>query len=120
MTESTTMEMTEEEKREFEQWLADRPQVIKKMVASYPPTQLYRHKETGQVFALQAYNEDGTVRAYVLPEYSGLVTGGCSVFGIDPKTDLEPATQAHLDARKAQFAGMTVDDVTVTVIKGQS
>lgn len=98
---------------EWQKWLRTRPQSIQDLAAKWPANVLYKSKETGQVFELQAYDEGGTVRAYVLPEYAGPVTGGCSVFGIDPET-LEPATQAHLDARRAQFKGM--QDIKVEVI----
>ncbi len=98
---------------EWQKWLKDRPQCVKDLAAKWPPNVLYKNKKTGQVMALQAYDENGNVRAYVLPEYAGPVTGGASVFGIDPET-LEPATQEHLDARREQFEGM--QDIKVEII----
>ncbi len=99
------IKMTDEERAEYAQWTAERPEAIRKMIARLPPDRLYRNTETGQVMAIQAFAEDGTVRAYVLPECNGPVTGGSVVFGLDPD-HLEPATQEYVDERETVFAVM--------------
>lgn len=87
----------------WSQWLRGRPQVIQDLAARFPPNLAYVLKTTGQIVTLQAYSEDGTLRVCVLPEYSGPVTGGCSVFGIEPD-DLEPATEQQMAARLAEVS----------------
>lgn len=80
---------TDEEVAAWEAWLADRPQVIRDMVAKYKldPWTLYRLKSTNQRVFMISLFESGTVKVGVTGEYN-LVTHERAVFGIDP-ADLE-------------------------------
>ena len=75
----------------FEEWLADRPQVIQDMARSYPPDQRYAlTHEHGlqQIGYIYSYAEDGTVTVIFPIEWNPWQEGGRRVFGIKP-TDLE-------------------------------
>ena len=87
----------------FQTWLAERPQVIQDLARRWPPNVVYRLKTTGQIVVLQAYSENGTVRVYVIPECAGPITGGTSVFGIDP-ADLELVSDEQIEAQQRRFA----------------
>ena len=54
-------EISNEAKKEFEEWLDGRPDVIQKMAVSLKPWFRYRLKPTGQHCSLYSYFEDGTV-----------------------------------------------------------
>lgn len=49
----------------LEQWLADRPQVIKDLARSHPPDGEYRLSSDldGDSYQIHSYNEDGTMKA---------------------------------------------------------
>lgn len=70
----------------FAEWLADRPQVIKDMVAAYHPYAVYKLKTTGQTCVLSSYYEDGTVSIKIFNTQLCVFMHG--VFGINP-ADLE-------------------------------
>ena len=110
------MKMTAEGRNAFELWAAGRPEVVRQLIDRWPPDQLYRNTETDQVMAIQGYNEDGTVRALVVPECNGPITGGSSVFGIDPG-ELVPTTQEYVDSREAKFT--TVRAMLTAAFDGQ-
>jgi hypothetical protein len=46
---------------EFEEWLKDRPEIIKTMASKLKPWFRYRLKATGQHCTLYSYSENGTV-----------------------------------------------------------
>lgn len=78
---------------EFNEWLKDRPEVIKKMAEKLKPWLKYKLKTTGQHCTIYSFSEDGTVTIYidghddeVLNKINQLIA--IKVFGIDPD-DLE-------------------------------
>ena len=54
-------EADEKMKKEFDEWLRDRPAVIKELAEKLPPWNRYQLKTTGQHCHLYSYSEDGTV-----------------------------------------------------------
>lgn len=86
---------TASQKDMYEQWLAERPESVRKMVADHNLRfdVLYRRKSNDKRVILHALNEDGTVTVSVLCEYNPetMLPGGIfdrNVFGVDP-ADLE-------------------------------
>jgi len=78
---------------EFEEWLKDRPEIIKTMAGKLKPWFRYRLKTTGQHCNLYSYSENGTVTievnghdSEVLDAINKMIPIG--VFGINPD-DLE-------------------------------
>jgi len=67
--------MTPEEQKLFDQWLLERPEVIQKLAAKYPPAD-YRMKEgapygiscPGTKVSLVSYRENGEVSVAVMAE----------------------------------------------------
>lgn len=76
--------MTPGQKQALDEWLADRPQVIKDLAYATPPG-CYTLNDTGQHAVLYSYDEDGTVT--VNTTALGFIP--VSVFGVDP-TNLTP------------------------------
>lgn len=66
---------------EQQEWLDDRPQVIKDMVATHPPNLLYHLTTTGHRVTIYSYSENGTITVDVSGEYNGLLFER-RVFGI--------------------------------------
>lgn len=66
---------------ELEEWLTEKPQVIKDMAAQCPPGRLYKMKSTGHRVTLVSYSEDRTVKVFVGGKYNA-VGFERSVFGI--------------------------------------
>lgn len=81
---------TEKQKKIMEDWLAERPQVIRDMVAKYDlhMDRLYELTTTGQRVTLHSLSENGTVTVNVLyqfnPERMFMSLQDRAVFGIDP------------------------------------
>jgi len=69
------------DQKQFDEWLENRPQVIKDMAAQFPPNKLYR-METGHRVTLMSYSEDRTVVVKVSGKYN-YVQFERSVFGVD-------------------------------------
>jgi len=86
-------EVDNEVRKEFNEWLDGKPEVIKEMAVILKPWNKYRLKQTGQHCSICSYNEDGTVTVNVdghdndvLGAMNKMVT--TQVFGIYPN-DLE-------------------------------
>jgi hypothetical protein len=70
------MELTAEQKQEWENWLATRPQVIKELAQKFPPGEYimkagapYGLSCAGTKVQMHSYHEDGTVSVVVLAEH---------------------------------------------------
>lgn len=81
------IEMDEANRREFDEWLEQRPDCVKSMVATHPPDVLYRMKSTGKRVTIVAYGEDGTVLVFVSGRFNRVICDR-QVCGI-PLDDLE-------------------------------
>ncbi len=81
-------EPTPEQLQEWKDWVASRPECVRKIAERFEPWSLYRLKSTGQRVTLRSFYEDGTVSVFVLGKFNFLIHERC-VFGIDPD-DLEP------------------------------
>lgn len=84
---ATLFEWTDEKKREWDAWVAERPECVRVLCKRLPPNKLYRMKSTGQRVTIAAYAENGTVRVNITGQYNALVFER-EVFGIDAD-DLE-------------------------------
>lgn len=82
-----THEFTDDQLREWYEWVSSRPQVIQNMCHKYPPNVLFR-MDSGHRGYIVSYNEGGTVTVAVTGEYN-LVAFDRSVFGVDPETLVE-------------------------------
>jgi len=81
-------EWTTEQRIEWEEWLKDRPYIIKELAKRFPPNELFLLKTTGQRVYLMAYSEDNTVTVAITGDFNKCLFDK-SVFGINPD-DLEP------------------------------
>ena len=82
-------EPTPEQEADWQQWLAGRPEVIRKVASRFSPWMLYRMKSTGHRVVITSYSETDpvTLTVAVLGRFNR-VTMERRVFGIDPD-DLE-------------------------------
>ena len=74
----------EEQQKEWNDWVATRPQVIKDLIKKVSPTTLYRLKSTGQRVFVISYAENGTVSVAYSGKYN-LVDFEQQIFGILPE-----------------------------------
>lgn len=116
-------EPTAQQEAEWNDWVASRPECVRKVAERFEPWSLYRMKGTGRRVTLYSFGEEknGTVTltVYVQGEYN-LVTFERRVFGINPD-DLEPCdlptgdepTGALLTEREDidEFIDATRDDI---------
>lgn len=102
------VEPTEEQLALWKEWLAERPEEVRKVAERFDPWTLYRMKSTGQRVTLLAVGEDGTVRVNVTGEFN-LLSHERAVFGIDPD-DLVECDLPGDDEPLGTF-DLTVDEV---------
>lgn len=76
---STSPQMSETQRKVLDEWLADRPQVIKDLAYAYPPD-CYTFNDTGQHGVLYSYDEDGTITVNT----TALGFLPVQVFGVNP------------------------------------
>lgn len=79
--------------KELEEWLSDKPEIIKNMALSLSPFLAYRIKNTGQRGTIISYSEDGTVKLFIHGHDHEMLNSLYSqipltVFGLKPE-DLE-------------------------------
>ncbi len=85
---------TEEQEKMYEQWVAERPDSIREMIAKHNlrADRLYLLKTTGQRVVLNSFNVHGTVTVNVLAKFNPRTiienVTERAVFGINP-ADLE-------------------------------
>jgi len=84
---ATLYEYDEEQAQGLEEWLEDRPDIIKEMAAKFPGNRLYRLKNSGDRVTIYSYHEDGTLSVSVTGEYNFIMFDR-NVFGIK-QDDLE-------------------------------
>ena len=88
-------EFTPEETVKWNQWISEKPPMIRDMAERFPPNRLYRLKGTDQRVTLLSFNEDGTVSVNVGRRFN-LVFDSTNVFGIDIN-DLEECDLPKVD-----------------------
>lgn len=82
--------LTDEQQREWDEWVAARPDAVREVASKFPPWHIYRLVTTGQLATVDQYdeaNDDGsvTVSVTVWQEWLPIPHG---VFGVNPN-DLE-------------------------------
>ena len=77
-------EPSDDQKKEWDAWVASRPDGVRELAARFPPWKLYRLSTTKQRVFVIGFFEDLTLRVAVTKEYNFLVTCERQVFGIDP------------------------------------
>jgi hypothetical protein len=80
-------ERTDEQKREWGEWVATRPPVVQDLCNRFSPDRLYIKKSTGQRVTLHSFSEEGTLTVDVLGSYNQVIFE-MRVFGVHPD-DLE-------------------------------
>lgn len=102
--------LDEEGEKQFQLWLADRPQVIRDMAKRMPPNTCYRQRDGNPMghYTLYSYSEDGTVS---LVHGADSFLPGVMVFGVredacvrcdcgnwkPPSEEAARATRAYID-----------------------
>lgn len=99
---------TDEQHREWEEWVESRPPAVQDIARRLPPNRLYRLGTTGHRVTIFSYNEDGTVKVNVTGQYNW-VTFNRTVFGINPD-DLEETDLPDADEQLGSM-GLDVDEV---------
>ena len=71
----------------LEEWLANRPQVIKDLAASHPPDGEYRlaNDPDGDSYQVYSYNEDGTIKVIRYMRLADSMVPMWTVFGMRPE-----------------------------------
>ena len=64
------IEWNETQQKEWNEWLSDRPESIKKLADKYPPYNLYKLKTSGQRVTMHSYWEDGTVSIWITGKFN--------------------------------------------------
>jgi hypothetical protein len=78
------MEPTAEQEAIWDEWVADRPPVVRAILEKIDPWALYRLKSTDQIVHFYSCNEDGTITVDIESEHNPFMVIGRRVFGIDP------------------------------------
>lgn len=81
-------EFTEQERRQWDEWVNERPMIVQGLAQRFPPNRLYKLRPTGQIVTLASYVENGTLTVNVDHYYNDSVILDRQVFGIKPE-DLE-------------------------------
>ena len=102
---ATLWEFDEQKQKEWDEWLAPRPQIIKDLAKLLPPNKLYLLKTSNHMVTMRSYDEDGTVSVNVSGDFN-FVTFERGVFGIKPE-DLE---ECALPAPSERLGVMLTDE----------
>ena len=78
------VELTPDEWRQAEAWIASRPPAIQAMIRRWPPDRWYWLDPPGQYAVLISYGEDETVRVLVSGRHNKGVARDREVCGVDP------------------------------------
>jgi hypothetical protein len=100
---------------EIVEWIASRPESIRRMIEALPPDRLYR-MASGSRCTLYSYNEDGTVQVEVTGQYNRVLFSR-RVFGINPDELVEcelPSPGEDWGDTMAE-AGFTEEDKTAFI-----
>jgi hypothetical protein len=70
----------------WDEWVASRPDAVRKVAEGMPPWFYYDYQETGQIVTIEAYAEDGTLRVTVVGDRISIPTIiPFEVFGVKPE-----------------------------------
>lgn len=89
------MELTKKQKKEWEQWLSERPENVRKVAEKIVPWKKYYLKgqeDLGNTYSVICYDEaeDGSVTLTCEKENEIVpFLGGYNVFGMDPESLIE-------------------------------
>lgn len=72
---------TTQDRAQMEAWLKERPEIIQRMAAKFPPWHCYRLAKSGGHYTIYSYCENGTV---MLTHGDDSTLPGVEVFGIAP------------------------------------
>ena len=75
-------EWTDEQRKQWADWVASRPEIVRILCERLPPDRLYRLAGKNRVTIL-SYAEDGTVRVSITGEYNRVLFSR-NVFGVNP------------------------------------
>ncbi len=103
------MEPTDEAKQSWSDWVASRPDSVRKVAERLNPWTLYKLKSTGQRVTVYSFSEDGTVTVNVTGEFN-LITFDRQVFGISPNDLEECDLPSSNEATGALITDEQVDD----------
>lgn len=94
--------MNEEAQQALDEWLADRPQIIKDLAQACPPDGLYKlvdyTSDAEDVYTIISYSEDGTIRATRYSVFEDAMVPMWNVFGMKPECLVrvdEPFPNSH-------------------------
>ena len=69
----------------WKEFVDTRPENVRQMCLKLPPWHYYDMPKTGQIVTVEAYNENGTVRVYVVGDRISIpAIVPLEVFGVDP------------------------------------
>lgn len=77
-------EFSEEQEKIWNDWVAERPLIIRALCQRFQPNCIYLHKRTGQIVIPSAFDEDNTVQVIVARRLNGGIFPTKNVFGVDP------------------------------------
>jgi hypothetical protein len=80
---ATIYDMTDEEMKEYSEWAASAPPVVRDILERLAPNKLYRIKSTGQRCDVYSVSEKGTVTVNITGQFN-VVAFDIQVFGVDP------------------------------------
>jgi len=81
------MEWPDEKEQLWQEWLKNKPPIIKELAARFPPYKLFRLKPTGQRGPIVSLSESGTVTMQITGDFNRVMFAK-NVFGLNPD-DLE-------------------------------
>lgn len=108
---------TPEQLAGWSEWLAARPESVRRLAERFVPWKLYRMKTTGHRCTVHSFGEDGTLVVSVTGRYNRVLFDH-SVFGVSPDDLVEcdlPAPGEFLGSAAAE-AGYGEADVRVVLI----
>ena len=76
-------EPTPAQEAEWNEWVASRPECVRKIAERFEPWSLYQMKNTGQRCTIVSFSEDGTIKVAITGEFNAVMFER-EVFGISP------------------------------------
>jgi hypothetical protein len=96
------IEWTAEQRANWDQWVASRPDIVRELATKFPGDRLYRIKKSGDRGTIASYSENGTMTLIVDGTYCRVLFGK-NVFGLHPD-DIEECDLPGPDEQLGDFA----------------